>query len=99
MLRIYVVFAGNKGSLITEHVYVLNCRITFEKFNYFDKVDQKKCVILRPRFVITKDLDVMRSPISNDMYVIDIASVATSSSIATCFVAKATKKDAILLYR
>ena len=58
----------------------------------------KECLILKPGYVIPEDMFVMRSPRSNDIYVLNMNSRA-STSIETCFVSKGTEKDSILWHR
>ena len=65
---------------------------------YTTVFNDKECMILKPGYVIPEDMIVMRSPRSNDIYVLNMNS-PESRSIETCFVSKATEKDSILWHR
>ncbi|KAI3762250.1 hypothetical protein L1987_52675 [Smallanthus sonchifolius] len=62
-------------------------------------ISGQECLVLKPGFEIPEDWILMRAPINNDTYMLDMSTTSTTSSVPTCLLSKASESESTLWHR
>ncbi|KAI3810980.1 hypothetical protein L1987_20693 [Smallanthus sonchifolius] len=80
-----------------EHNILSVSQVCDKKFSFH--FNDAECYILKPGFVIPDEWILMKAPSRNDTYVLDMSVAATTDSIPTCLLSKASESYSILWHR